>query len=411
MPTRTKHLLGLIACVGLGTATLVSATPNMSPKELIAHEWGTFTTVAGYNGAAIEWLPLGGPTDLPCFVEHFQSRSTIKIVPDYAGGPIDYEHARGSLVGKVRMETPVLYFYGPQDTPPLNVRVRFPHGIMTEWYPHANVMEVIAGSKTLQQATQPSTIEWSNVHIGARTATAFPSGTGESHYYAARATEASPLSVGNQQERFLFYRGIANFDVPLTARVLPNGRVTIASLGETAVPEVVLFERRGDRVGFRLLGALHGDTTVDTPALDGSLPTLRSELTHALTVARLYPKEAAAMLETWRDSWFEEGVRVFYVVPPRLVDAILPLEVRPAPVSVVRVFVGRMEVLTPSTVSAVSHAIDVNDATTLDRYGRFLGPIADRLLLKISNVSQADKIRSVTNAALVSYLKRSTICE
>jgi hypothetical protein len=117
------------------------------------------------------------------------------------------------------------------------------------------------------------------------------------------------------------------------------------------------------------------------------------------------------MLETWRDSWFEEGVRVFYVVPPRLVDAILPLEVRPAPVSVVRVFVGRMEVLTPSTVSAVSHAIDVNDATTLDRYGRFLGPIADRLLLKISNVSQADKIRSVTNAALVSYLKRSTICE
>jgi hypothetical protein len=411
MSSRTKHLLGLAACVGLAMATIVAATPNRSPKELIAHEWGTFTTVAGDNGASIDWLPLGGPTDLPCFVEHFQNRPTIKIVPDYAGGPIDYEHARGSLVGKVRMETPVLYFYGPQDTPPLNVKVRFPHGIMTEWYPHADVMEVIAGAKALDRTTQPSTIEWNNVRVGARTATAFPSGAGESHYYAARATEASPLSVGDQHERFLFYRGIANFNVPLTAGVLPNGRVTIASLGAAAVPEVVLFERRGDHVGFRLLGALHGDTTVDTPALDASLPTLRSELARALTVAGLYQKEADAMLETWHDSWFEEGVRVFYVVPPRLVDAILPLEIRPAPASVVRVFVGRMEVLTPSTVNTVAHAIDVNDAATLDRYGRFLGPIADRLLSKISNVSETAKIRSVTNAALVSYLKRSAICE
>jgi hypothetical protein len=29
----------------------------------------------------------------------------------------------------------------------------------------------------------------------------------------------------------------------------------------------------------------------------------------------LYRKEAEPMVETWRDSWFEEGIRLFYIVP------------------------------------------------------------------------------------------------
>ncbi len=29
----------------------------------------------------------------------------------------------------------------------------------------------------------------------------------------------------------------------------------------------------------------------------------------------LYQDEAQAMLETWRDSWFEEGSRLLYIVP------------------------------------------------------------------------------------------------
>ena len=37
------------------------------------HEWGTFTSVAGENGQAVDWLPLSGPSDLPCFVERLVS--------------------------------------------------------------------------------------------------------------------------------------------------------------------------------------------------------------------------------------------------------------------------------------------------------------------------------------------------
>jgi hypothetical protein len=411
MFTRAKFATVLVAVAGLGTATVASSTPsNRWPTELTAHEWGTFTTVAGENGLAIDWLPLGGPTDLPCFVEHFQSRSTIKVVPaDYAG-PFDYEHARGALLGKVRMETPVLYFYAPQEMS-LNVKVQFPRGLMTEWYPHADVTEAIIGPNTLRQKTPPAVIEWKNVLLTPRATASFPSGAGESHYYAARATEATPLAVGSQHERFLFYRGIADFDVPISAAVLPNGRVRIGKTRGDDVPGIVLFERRGSSLGYRVLGTLRGDTTVDAPTLDGSVATLRDHLQRTLTDAGLYQQEAAAMLETWRDSWFEDGVRVFYIVPPKLVDAILPLEIRPSPARVARVFVGRMEVLTAATESAVERAIASSDAATLDRYGRFLGPITDRLMARTSSAADRERLRSVTTAALTAYLRKSSVCE
>src|ERR1700730_18478681 len=39
--------------------------------DLIVHEWGTFTSIAGSNGQAMDWLPLTASTELPAFVEHF----------------------------------------------------------------------------------------------------------------------------------------------------------------------------------------------------------------------------------------------------------------------------------------------------------------------------------------------------
>ena len=55
------------------------------------------------------------------------------------------------------------------------------------------------------------------------------------------------------------------------------------------------------------------------------------------------------MVETWRDSWFEEGTRPIYIMPPHSVDAILPLQVEPAPLRTARVFVGRIELLSSNT--------------------------------------------------------------
>ena len=148
---------------------------------------------------------------------------------------------------------------------------------------------------------------------------------------------------------------------------------------EGSVPLVILFENRNGRIGYRVAGALDGTLTIDAPPLDGSLARLRQDLTAALIAQGLFPKEAQAMVETWRDSWFEEGSRLIYIVPSEAVDAILPLQVTPAPSQVVRVFVGRMELVTAETKRSVESAVAKGDWQAVDRYGRFLDPILQRM--------------------------------
>src|SRR5438309_1054992 len=46
---------------------------------LTAHEWGTFTSIAGNDGQAAEWLPLSGSTDLPGFVKDFRGRAAGEV--------------------------------------------------------------------------------------------------------------------------------------------------------------------------------------------------------------------------------------------------------------------------------------------------------------------------------------------
>src|SRR5258708_12699415 len=65
------------ACVFFSGLVLCASLSGNAQKEhvdpgLTAHEWGTFTTIAGETGQAVEWLPLNTPTDLPSSVEHFR---------------------------------------------------------------------------------------------------------------------------------------------------------------------------------------------------------------------------------------------------------------------------------------------------------------------------------------------------
>jgi hypothetical protein len=85
------------------------------------------------------------------------------------------------------------------------------------------------------------------------------------------------------------------------------------------------------------------------------------------------------MVETWKESWFEEGSRLIYIVPRRFIDKIVPLTIDPAPGQIVRVFVGRLEIVTPATVKAAKTAIAHNDEETLNKYGRFLEPILENV--------------------------------
>jgi hypothetical protein len=333
-------------------ALLMAANIGYQPSNtLTIHEWGTFTSVAGADGAPADWNALGCKSDLP------------KFVNDYG-----YRGFKSTLRGTVRMETPVLYFYSRREQS-ANVKVSFPQGRITEWYPKADT--------SVQNLT--GVIEWRNIKVEPNTSPDLPTEPGANRYYAARETDSAPLAVGDQHEKFLFYRGVGSFPVPLVARVSGDGRIAVENRGPGPVPEVILFENRGGRLGYRNAGSLQSAMTLDLPPLDGSLPELRRDLESVLVREGLFPKEAHAMVETWRDSWFEEGSRLIYILSTPAVDAILPLQIDPTPLQKKRVFVGRIELITPETTRAVQSAIAANDLATFARYERFLEPIMARI--------------------------------
>lgn len=344
------------------------AKQNSSSPELTVHEWGTFTSISGKDGQPINWLPLTGSSDLPSFVEHLRE-------PNFKGG----------LRGTIRMETPVIYFYSPRETT-ASVRVSFANGLITEWYPHSASAAAIDPRKniSLYQMQGYGAIAWNSVHIEPSGATDFPRDATENHYYAARETSSAPIRVstpsGDQHERFLFYRGVSAFTPPISVALSADGTVLVQSVLQEEVPNVILFERRGNNVGYRILGPLQNQVSLTPPQLEGSLPALFSDLEGMLISQGLRADEAHAMLETWETSWFEEGSRLFYIVPRGFVDSVLPLFISPAPTEITRVFVGRLELITPATEQAVESAFASGDRATLAKYSRFLEPIVQTMI-------------------------------
>ena len=410
MLRRVLPVLALLSASILATSVVATAT---RPSEVVAHEWGTFTTVAGEDGQAINWLPLGGPVDLPCFVDYFKNR-LVKIISSTTNGefegPVDYATARSALVGTTRMETPVVYFYSPEEAT-VSVSVRFPRGLMTEWYPAAVVSQPEVLPSILDNPTVVGAIDWPNVRITPGREVSFPQGAGKSHYYAARETDAAPLAVNGQSEKFLFYRGVASFPSVLSAVLNGDGSVRVTNRGARPIPAVIYFENRAGLLSYRLGGALATTATLARPSGTATFAALRTDLVKMLVETGLFRKEAEAMVATWRDSWFEEGARVFYVVPPASVDEILPLAITPAPAAVARAFVGRMELVTPDSMLRVQTALAKSDDVTLEKYGRFLGPIADRLIARTSSVSDRNRIRAVTNTVFAAYVRRASGCQ
>jgi hypothetical protein len=398
------RLASLVAPVLLISAALLTAAnvPLVQPDGLTVHEWGTFTSVAGEDGSAAEWNALGCKSDLPRFVNDFGYRG-LKL----------------GVSATVRMETPVLYFYSPRELE-AHVKVTFPRGLITEWYPQADYevhqttqrgpgtksalifaprnvagcMRCHTNLNGIETSVEnlTGTLEWSNIHVQPGTSPSLPVESDPSRYYAARQTDAAPVTVGGQQEKFLFYRGVGRFPVPLSARFSGDGQVVVENRTQQSVPTVILFENHEGRIGYRTANAIQAALTLDVPPPGATFPKLRQDLETALIAQGLFPKEAQAMVETWRDSWFEEGSRLIYIVPSSAVDAILPLQVEPTPLHTERVFVGRIELVTPETKRSVESAVARSDWPAVDRYNRFLDPILRRIYAgnpaKLSEIEQ-----------------------
>jgi hypothetical protein len=202
-------------------------------------------------------------------------------------------------------------------------------------------------------------------------------------------------NVVDEYEKFLFYRGVGSFAMPLSVKV-GEDKVAMWQAVPPGIGEVILFENRKGRTGCFRIGFQSSRAEVDRHRPDCSLEALKRDLEMLLVSHGLYKKEAEAMVKTWEDSWFEEGFRVFYVLARHRTDAILPLEITPKPNKLVRVLVGRMEIMTQEDTEQMFELLtrlrtapetqDADVPIARKRYGRFLSPMIQRVLEEHPNL-------------------------
>ena len=413
-------------CVVLLTAVHLQILPvarGAVPGDYVAHEWGTFTSVQAADGQQLVWNPLN-VAELPKFVHDLAESNGV------APGAASVRFAsKSSFATLQRMETPVIYFYSEREQK-VDVTVKFPQGHVTEWYPRVSPWKPRDG----YLGFGPNLIEWKNIQILPRarhedSLKQLAVEPGGSHYYAARETDADFLQVtskdapaATETEKFLFYRGVGGFLAPLTVSQRGNDAdvVVLQNAGKEELRHLFVFAVRGDQAKFVFVPELAAGTNHDvalTPSeklrpLSEVRAELAAEMEEALVSEGLYRAEAKAMVKTWDDSWFtEQGVRVLYTLPRSWTDRTLPLTLEPKPREVVRVMVGRAEMITPSMEWAVLKQIvhySESDSTARGNIvaetkklglGRFLQPATSRLSAKFYHPEFAQAALDLANLA------------
>ena len=381
-----KTLSLLLLAVLAGPASVRQpAQPPGADDGFAVHEWGTFNQLQGIAGVALEGMQ-HEDEPLPDFVKRRLAR-TPSPYRAYGDDSV-LVHARHA---NTKMETPVLYFHS-QIARRVRVEVTYEHGLLSEWYPAVAHMTP-EGPLTNPdiQALPRSSIAW-DVEVAAPSSgrdddRRLPAVNAREPWALARDVDANVVTSGGESEKYLFYRGIGDQHLPLS--VIPSGDVRVIVNQGDRIAGAVLIEM-GERDGrFTVLGALdRGARVVDLAGAGGAgnrtasgqpkaeaVRDLGVAVEELLVAQGLYRDEARAMVKTWTRTWFDKpGRRVLYIVPSAFVNATLPLHIEPAPASLVRVLVGRLEYQTDDDRAQLAVAVGTDDKATLAARGRFLEP-------------------------------------
>lgn len=379
---------------------------SLKNNQYIAHEWGTFTSLQGSDG--VDQVGLHhGDEELPRFVHcplGFSYSKCLSLLEPSETSP---------LATTQRMETPVIYFYSGTEKE-VDVRVEFPNGVLTEWYPNATDYAPRAGQVNelkngfMRWQTKIQTTEQE-----------IPAVDPENIWQAQRQVDSNFVTIDNESDKFIFYRGIGRFTVPLRVTSDQHG-ITLKNSSMHQAPSVLMLDFDGERGAFLKLGPLpaYGEHKLSYDILpkasEGSvteeyLAGISTLLHSELTAQGLYPQEASAMVNTWRESYFKTpGLRILYILPRAWTDQIVPLTLTPAPQELARVFVGRIEVFT--AVEEQHLLTDVRTAIqkqlpawefSMEKLGRFTEPKLWRLKTLATNDTERKYI-----SELVSYWVR-----
>jgi hypothetical protein len=144
--------------------------------------------------------------------------------------------------------------------------------------------------------------------------------------------------------------------MPLSVQALGRGAFKVKNTAREALPAFVLVRVQDHKVRFKVYDHLSQGAEMEAqePQEESTTAKLEEAVAELLVREGLYEKEARAMVKTWSFDWFgEDGTRILYLVPSRLTDELLPLRITPKPNALLRVLVGRHDVLTPERESDI----------------------------------------------------------
>jgi hypothetical protein len=398
------------------------AAVSETAQDLVVHEWGTFLGMNGSDGTSLDGM-YHEEHALPEFV-HGRARDQLRMPMMLLKG-----------------ETPVIYFYTPK-TVQVRVGVDFPQGIWTHWYPQAGVVDPpLAVQAQSPDRIQNGRICWfaevtppSMVPADVRSRPvkaaggdpALPSTTGDALWNFARdvdaafvrTTDATRTPGRNEYERFLFYRGLGRAPMPMRAHAGGGGTIALegdAKLG-AGVRHIFVLRVEGGRGAYAYRPALGPgeQATGVIPTMDRARPlaefteAIADDLAAKLTESGLYAKEARAMVNTWKSSYFQtDGIRVLFVLPQTWTDSFIPMRILPKPKEVVRVMVGRLELLSAErerrTEAAVRDlaSVDAERGRQAFAYLREQGRYVEPMLRRLASTTKDEGVRTLCRRLLL----------
>jgi hypothetical protein len=386
MEDAVKLRILIASLLSLASAGFMLAAPS-DPAAMVVHEWGTFLAMSGSDGISLDGM-YHEEHALPSFV-HARSKDQLHLPTSLMKG-----------------ETPVIYFYSQQPSR-VQVEVGFPTGLWTQWYPQATLVSpgiVQAGSPP---KTRNGRIKWDvDVSPAASGQPKLPTAAVDALWNYARDVDAAYVSTrgkvwpaGVQEwERFIFYRGLGEAPLPMQVR-LHDGRITATTSETAGARHVFVLRVENGRGAYAYVPALTATEPFNhpVPSMEASQPIeafvtqVSDDVARRLVESGLYEKEARAMVNTWASSYFKtDGVRLVFVMPQSWTDRFIPMRITPAPQQLVRVMVGRVELLDRARESRAEQAIGAlasSDTQVRERAfellrseGRYVEPIVRRTL-------------------------------
>lgn len=373
-----------------------------------AHEWGTFTSLVGSNGRTVNGM-YHEDEPLPSFVHGFGELVSQPIFQPDPGdecrfSKIPCEFLRRNSVTQ-KMETPVIYFYSKENQAlDVTVDVKFPTGAVTETFPGPTFTTprrgdapVLANGHTIFNVqVYPMNQTPTDVRI--------PLVEPGNIYGHARQVHSSYVRAQNELEKFIFYRGVGQFqpELNVTSRAgnlrIDHGSevsrmllLDVAANGSVRAVDLMQFpSKRGTLIGARDIAQLRAhESPLPSHILDRKLAFAHIR-DNMLVPSGLTLDEAQAMIDTWENGYLSvPGLRLLYILPSHEVHRLLPLELTPAPADVVRVFVGRLEVmLDTDEVDLMNKVIAAGDLIDVAQLGRFAESRLHRTLEVYLNQSE-----------------------